>query len=58
MIEMLLITDHSRMKFDAITAYDSTHQQQRRLLPISHPEDFQAAAAARLQQPASAAEPE
>jgi hypothetical protein len=39
-IEMLLIKDHSRMKFYAATPYDSTHEQQRRLLPISHPEDW------------------
>lgn len=42
-IEMLLITDHSRMKHEAVTPYDSTHEQQVRLLPISHPEDWQAA---------------
>ncbi|MFF3864089.1 hypothetical protein [Streptomyces sp. NPDC002209] len=43
MIEMLLIQDHSRMKFDAVTPYDSTHRQQFRLLPVSHPEDWAAA---------------
>jgi AbiV family abortive infection protein len=37
-VEMLLIRDDSRMKFDAVTDYDSTHEQQFRLLPISHPE--------------------
>ncbi|MDJ0386297.1 AbiV family abortive infection protein [Streptomyces sp. G-G2] len=42
-IEMLLIQDHSRMKFDAVTPYDSTHRQQFRLLPVSHPEDWAAA---------------
>lgn len=42
-IEMLLIKDHSRMKMDAVTPYDSTHEQQGRLLPISHPEDWAAA---------------
>lgn len=42
-VEMLLITDHSRMKFDAVTPYDSTHAQQYSLLPITHPEDWQAA---------------
>ncbi|MEU6988524.1 AbiV family abortive infection protein [Streptomyces sp. NPDC046324] len=42
-IEMLLIQDHSRMNFDAVTPYDSTHQQQFRLLPVSHPEDRGAA---------------
>lgn len=42
-IEMLLIKDHSRMKLDADTPYDSTHAQQLRLLPISHPEDWEAA---------------
>ncbi|MFD6114030.1 AbiV family abortive infection protein [Streptomyces yangpuensis] len=45
-IEMLLIQDHSRMKFDAVTPYDSTHRQQIRLLPVSHPEDWVAASAA------------
>jgi AbiV family abortive infection protein len=39
-VEMLLIRDHSRMKFDAVTDYESAHEQQFRLLPISHPEDF------------------
>lgn len=39
-IEMLLIKDHSRMKLYAATPYDSTHEQQHRLLPISHPEDW------------------
>lgn len=39
-IEMLLIKDHSRMKFSAARPYDSTHEQQHRLLPISHPEDW------------------
>jgi AbiV family abortive infection protein len=42
-VEMLLIRDHSRMKTEAVTAYDSTHEQQFRLLPISHPEDWAAA---------------
>ncbi|MBC7595246.1 MAG: AbiV family abortive infection protein, partial [Kineosporiaceae bacterium] len=42
-VEMLLIRDHSRMKLDAQTEYDSTHAQQFRLLPISHPEDWAAA---------------
>ncbi|NED02373.1 AbiV family abortive infection protein [Streptomyces sp. SID6648] len=44
-IEMLLIKDHSRMKTSA-TPYDSTHSQQFRLLPVSHPEDWAAAAGA------------
>jgi AbiV family abortive infection protein len=39
-IEMLLIRDHSRMKYEATTPYDSTHEQQFRLLPMAHPEDF------------------
>lgn len=39
-VEMLLIKDHSRMKLEATTPYDSTHEQQHRLLPISHPEDW------------------
>jgi AbiV family abortive infection protein len=42
-IEMLLIRDHSRMKFEAVTPYDSTHPQQFRLLAISHPEEWAAA---------------
>ncbi|WP_060887533.1 AbiV family abortive infection protein [Streptomyces caniscabiei] len=41
-IEMLLIGDHSRMKSAAVP-YDSTHAQQFRLLPVSHPEDWAAA---------------
>lgn len=40
---MLLIKDHSRMKLHASTPYDSTHDQQHRLLSISHPEDWQSA---------------
>lgn len=40
---MLLIKDHSRMKLEADTPYDSTHAQQHRLLPISHLEDWAAA---------------
>lgn len=43
MVEMLLIRDHSRMKFDADAPYDSTLPQQFRLLPISHPEEWAAA---------------
>ncbi|WP_433498876.1 AbiV family abortive infection protein [Sphaerimonospora sp. CA-214678] len=42
-IEMLLIRDHSRMKFEAIMPYDSMHPQQFRLLPVSHPEEWTAA---------------
>lgn len=42
-VEMLLIKDHSRMKLEATTPYDSTHEQQHRLLPISHPEEWAAA---------------
>ncbi len=42
-VEMLLIRDHSRMQLDAHTPYDSTHDQQLRLLPISHPQDWAAA---------------
>ncbi|QYB08229.1 hypothetical protein I1A62_07005 [Rhodococcus sp. USK10] len=41
-VEMLLIRDHSRMKFEAVTPYDSTHAQQIRLLPVSHPSDWAA----------------
>ncbi len=36
-VEMLLIKDHTRMKHDAETPYDSTHEQQHRLLPVSPP---------------------
>ena len=36
-IEMLLISDYSRME-DADTRYDSTHAQQGRFLLISHHE--------------------
>lgn len=42
-VEMLLIKDHSRMKLVASTPYDSTYEQQHRLLPIAHPEDWAAA---------------
>ena len=42
-IEMLLIRDHTRMKFYARTPYDSTHTQQFRLLPVSHPQEWRAA---------------
>lgn len=41
-IEVLLIKDHSRVKFEAATPHDSTHVHQHRLLPISHPEDWAA----------------
>lgn len=41
-IEMLLIRDHTRMKHDAKTTYDSTHEQQFRLLPVAHPENWAA----------------
>ncbi|GAA1554257.1 hypothetical protein GCM10009731_05800 [Streptomyces globosus] len=41
-IEMLLINDHVRMK-SAATPYDSTHEQQFRLLAVAHPEDWAAA---------------
>ncbi|MFB7825302.1 AbiV family abortive infection protein [Streptomyces hydrogenans] len=41
-IEMLLIKDHVRMK-SAATPYDSTHEQQFRLLAVAHPEDWAAA---------------
>ncbi|GAB2627823.1 hypothetical protein GCM10009696_36410 [Kocuria himachalensis] len=44
-VEMLLIRDHSRMKLDAVTPYDSTHEQQIRLLPVSHPEKWAAVSA-------------
>lgn len=42
-VEMLLIKDHSRMKLHSSTPYDSTHDQQHRLLSISHPEDWHSA---------------
>lgn len=42
-VEMLLIKDHSRMKLEATMPYDSTHAQQHRLLPISHPEEWRGA---------------
>lgn len=42
-IEMLLIKDHSRMKINSVTPYDSTHEQQHKLLPISHPDEWNAA---------------
>jgi AbiV family abortive infection protein len=42
-VEMLLIKDHSRMKLEVETPYDSTHEQQHRLLPISHPDDWSVA---------------
>lgn len=42
-IEMLLIRDHSRMKLNAVTPYDSTQEQQFRLLAISHPQEWAAA---------------
>lgn len=45
-VEMLLIKDHSRMKFDATTPYDSTLTQQHRLLALSHPQDWAAASPA------------
>lgn len=41
-IEMLLISDHTRMQ-GARTPYDSTHAQQVRLLPTAHPEEWAAA---------------
>jgi AbiV family abortive infection protein len=41
-IEMLLIRDHTRMKHDAATPYDSTHEQQFRLLLVAHPEEWAA----------------
>lgn len=42
-IEMLLISDHTRMKHVAATPYDSTHVQQRRLMPFSHPDEWASA---------------
>ncbi|GAA4522556.1 hypothetical protein GCM10023191_101960 [Actinoallomurus oryzae] len=49
-IEMLLINDHTRMKLQAVTPYDSTHPQQFRLLPISHPEEWAAASRPPIQE--------
>ncbi|WIX85680.1 AbiV family abortive infection protein [Amycolatopsis sp. DG1A-15b] len=49
-IEMLLIRDHTRMKHDAKTPYDSTHEQQFRLLPVAHPEDWAAFQDARVRE--------
>ena len=43
MIELLPIKDHNRMKIGAVTSYDRTHEQQRRRLPLAHPEDWDAA---------------
>lgn len=40
-IEMMLIKDHSRMKFDSKLPYDSTHEQQWRLMPTAHPDEYQ-----------------
>lgn len=42
---MLLITDHTRMKFDSPDRYDSTSDIQMRLLPFSHPDEFLTAGA-------------
>jgi AbiV family abortive infection protein len=42
-IEMLLISDHTRMKHLAVTPYDSTHFLQQRLLPLSHPVEWASA---------------
>lgn len=53
-IEMLLIKDHSRMKLDAKTPYDSTGPQQFRLLAIAHPEDWSAASEAFRNNPPTA----
>lgn len=39
-VEMLLIQDHTRMKHEAAAPYDSTHEQQFRLLSISHPAEY------------------
>jgi hypothetical protein len=47
-VEMLLITDHSRMKFHTPERYDSTGTLQRRLLAFSHPEESFALEGARV----------
>jgi hypothetical protein len=41
-VEMLLIRDHSRMKTEGVTKYDSTHAQQYRLLSVSRPDEWAA----------------
>ncbi|MET9053429.1 AbiV family abortive infection protein [Streptomyces bacillaris] len=41
-VELLLINDHVRMML-AATPYDGTYEQQFRLLPVAHPEDWAAA---------------
>ena len=38
--EMLLITDHSRMKIGTADGHQSTEELQARLLPYAHPDDF------------------
>ena len=37
---MMLIRDHSRMKFDTPEDYDDTGNLQWRLMPTSHPEEY------------------
>ena len=39
-IGMMLIRDHSRMKFDTPEDYDDTGNLQWRLMPTSHPEEY------------------
>lgn len=39
-IEMMLIQDHSRMKFDTPDDYDDTGELQWRVMPTSHPEEY------------------
>ncbi|MBP3977857.1 AbiV family abortive infection protein [Microbacterium sp. BLY] len=41
-IEMMLIRDHSRMKFESPDHYDSTHDMQWRVMPVSHGLDYAA----------------
>lgn len=42
-VEMLLIRDHTRMQQHPDAPFDATYEQQSRLLPISHPEEWNAA---------------
>ncbi|MFJ4255166.1 AbiV family abortive infection protein [Microbacterium sp. NPDC090003] len=41
-VEMMLIRDHSRMKFESPDHYDSTHEMQWRIMPVSHGLDYAA----------------
>lgn len=39
-IEMMLITDHTRMQDGPPELFDATHEQQVRLLGVAHPDEF------------------